>query len=162
MMHKLRRMLLSASTTAWLVMFKALFDWRFGILGIIALILIVYPTTMLIRKPTDQIVGSCHIQRNRDTKFATFPVMMAVIAIGIQTTLAMIVACVWSWFLMYLTDFWIYNPTWQLLGCWVYTVTTSNGITRTLIIRGPEIRFDNQLDNIQLFRITDEFYFGKH
>ena len=132
-----------------------------GILGIIALILIVYPATMLIRKPTDQIAEACCVQRNSDTKFATFPVMMAVIAIGIQTTPAMIVACIWSWFLMYLTDFWIYNPAWQLLGCWVYNVTTSNGVTRTLIIKDPEIQFDNQLDDVQLYRITNDFYFGR-
>lgn len=160
-MHKLRRMMLSASTTAWLVMFKVLFDWHFGILGIIAVALIVYPATMLIRKPTDQIVEACCVQRNSDTKFATFPVMMAVIAIGIQTTSALIFACVWFWLLMYLTDFWIVNPTWLFLGCWVYNVTTNNGVTRTLIIRGAEVQFDNQLDNVQLFRITDEFYFGK-
>ena len=62
---------------------------------------------------------------------------------------------------MYLTDFWIYNPAWQLLGCWVYNVTTSNGVTRTLIIKDPEIQFDNQLDDVQLYRITNDFYFGR-
>lgn len=152
----INRLLLSMSMTSWII-----FDW--DILNSVSLnpfafITALLPVALLINKPTDYHGRISYATEDKSAnKVASFVCMFCMASVCQYSQVLPWIAWMMFTAVVYLTDFWIYNPNFAWFQFDVYRVNI-HGTDRVFITSYKPV-MENDLDMRYSYRIADNFYF---
>lgn len=152
----INRLLMSMSMTSWIIL-----DWDIinsVSLNPFAFITAILPVALVIIKPTDYhgCISYANIDKSAN-RVASFACMFCMASVCQYSQVLPWIAWLMFTVVVYLTDFWIYNPNFAWFQFDVYHVNI-HGVDRVFIIAEKPV-MENDLDMRYSYRITDNFYF---
>lgn len=152
----INRILLSMSMTSWIII-----DWDIinsVSLNPFAFVMVLLPSVLVFVNPTDYHGRLSFVAKDKSANTVANYICMFCMASVCQYS-SNLLWITWLMFtaVVYLTDFWIYNPSFVFLRFDIYYVNL-HGINRVFITDSlPDI--ENDLDMRFSYRIADNFYF---
>ena len=152
----INRLLMSMSMTSWIIL-----DWNIinsVSLNPFAFITAILPVALVIIKPTDYhgCISYATLDKSAN-RVASFACMFCMASVCQYSQVLPWIAWLMFTVIVYLTDFWIYNPNFVWFQFDVYYVNI-HGVDRVFITT-DNISIENDLDMRFSYRIADNFYF---
>lgn len=150
------RLLLSMSMTSWIII-----DWDIinsVSINPFAFVMVLLPSVLVFVSPTDYHGQLSYVAKDKSASAIAYYICMFCMASVCQYNSNLLWAT-WLVFaiIIYLTDFWIYNPSFVFLRFDIYYVNL-HGVNRVFITAGLPV-IENDLDMRFSYRIADNFYF---
>lgn len=150
------RLLLSMSMTSWIII-----DWDIinsVSINPFAFVMVLLPLVLAIVNPTDYHGKLSYVAKDKSASAIAYYICMFCMASVCQYSSSLLWVT-WLVFaiIIYLTDFWIYNPSFVFFGFDIYYVNLQ-GVNRVFITT-DKIAIENELDMRYSYRIADNFYF---
>ena len=152
----INRLLMSMSMTSWIIL-----DWDIinsVSLNPFAFVMVLLPSVLIFVSPTDYHGQLSYVAKDKSASAIAYYICMFCMASVCQYS-SNLLWTTWLAFtiIIYLTDFWIYNPSFVFLRFDIYYANL-HGVNRVFITADlPAI--ENDLDMRFSYRITDNFYF---
>ena len=152
----INRLLMSMSMTSWIIL-----DWDIinsVSLNPFAFVTAILPVALVTIKPTDY--HGCLSYATKDksaNRVASFVCMFCMASVCQYSQVLPWIAWLMFTVVVYLTNFWIYNPSFLFLRFDIYYVNL-HGVNRVFITAGLPV-MENDLDMRYSYRIADNFYF---
>lgn len=153
---KVNRLLLSMSMTSWIII-----DWYIinsVSINPFAFVMVLLPSVLVFVNPTDYHGELSCVSKDKSANTVASYICMFCMASVCQYS-SNLLWMTWLMFtaVVYLTDFWIYNPSFVFLRFDIYYVNL-HGVNRVFITAGLPV-IENDLDMRFSYRIADNFYF---
>lgn len=150
------RLLLSMSMTSWIII-----DWDIinsVSINPFAFVMVLLPSVLVFVNPTDYHGELSYVAKDKSASAIAYYICMVCMASVCQYSSNLLWAT-WLVFavIIYLTDFWIYNPSFAFLRFDIYYVNLHE--VNRVFITTDKPAIENDLDMRFSYRIADNFYF---